>query len=51
MDYRHVRVTLKVPENYLLKDKKAFAALLTAALMEFRIKVVRVNKRDLARRK
>ena len=51
MDYIKVRVTLEVPENYLPKDEKAFAALLTAALMEFRIKVVKVNKRDLRRRK
>lgn len=55
MDYLKVRVTLEVPANYLPKDVKdperVFAALLTAALIEFRIRVVKVSKRDLIRRK
>lgn len=55
MKYREVRVTLEVPENYIPKDAKdpeeMFAALVTAALIEFRIKVVKVNKRDLVRRR
>lgn len=55
MDYMKVRVTLAVPTNYLPKDtkepEKMFSALLTAALIEFRIKVVKVNRRDLMRRK
>ena len=55
MDTINVRVTLAVPANYIPKDvkdpEKVFAALITAALIEFRIWVVKVNKRDLIRRK
>lgn len=55
MDYINVRVTLRIPENYIPKDakdpEKVFTALVTAALIDFRIHVVKVNKRDLARRK
>lgn len=55
MKYMKVRVTLEVPENYIPEDaqdpEKVFAALITAALLEFRVKVVKVNERDLARRK
>ena len=51
--YRRVRVTLEVPRNYIPKDAKdpeeVFAALITAALIEFRVRVVQVNKRDLVR--
>ena len=55
MDYINVRVTLRIPKNYIPKDvedpEEVFAALITAALLEFKIQVVKVNKRDLARRK
>ena len=55
MDYLKVRVTLAIPENFIPKDvkdpEKAFVALITGALLEFKIRVVKVNKRDLVRRK
>ena len=50
MDTARVHVTLDVPKYLLPKDEKepakALAALIVAALWEFRISVVYVSKRD-----
>ena len=50
MDTSRVRVTLDVPKHLIPEGEKepakAVAALITAALWEFRISVVRINPSD-----
>ena len=50
MDTSRIRVTLDVPKNLIPESEeepaKALAALITAALWEFRISIVRVNPKD-----
>lgn len=50
MDTSQVHVTLDVPKHLLPKDEKdpakALAALISAALWEFRISIVYISKRD-----
>lgn len=50
MNTSRVRVTLEVPKHLLPKGEKqpakALAALITAALWEFRISVIYISKHD-----
>ena len=50
MNTARVRVTLDVPKHLIPRDEKepakALAALITAALWEYRISIVRVNPKD-----